>query len=473
MKWNIFERRNAKKIKEHTSPLDVEAMWQSVLPEIHPKKNRPSTFLWVFTLLTIGCVGLSYLLFQPTKINLISSNQETIAPKIVELHNLNTEEQNLVNEDAEEKLTIPSHLDKVATPLSVTKTKNNILQQPKTINNLSPIRDEFTSKGVPKVSEKKFFNNINLGKRPSQLDYNQESKNARLLVFKENIATTKFKAISSIAFLKLKIFDESQKEFKGLKLNHQKIVIDKNTTNKKPNFQFGFNLVSGLGFINKDLSTDSDLSSDFTDLKEKSETSLETFNLALALKVRHSSNFYFTSGIAYKRINERLNIRDTYTLTGTDQNAITEIYTDQNGQQFVSNGPAKKESTLALDIVHFNSHEILSLPLSIGYQFNLNALKVSPEVGININFHNTSKGRTLSGKFIEDLINVSNTDYYKKDLGVSYVAALNFNYSISSRYEIGLAPFYEYFPNSFTISSASISEFYERYGINLNLGYRF
>ena len=187
----------------------------------------------------------------------------------------------------------------------------------------------------------------------------------------------------------------------------------------------------------------------------------------------HQSNLYLTSGISYKRINERLNINDNHSLFGTEQNAIIEIYTDANGQEFISNGPAKKETTLALDIVHYNSHEIFSVPLSIGYQFNLNALKVSPELGVNMNFRNISQGRTLTGNSYEDLSDVTNSNHYKTDLGLSYLASLNFSYSMTSNYEIGLAPFYEYFPNSFSVTSAPISEFYTRMGINLNLAYNF
>ena len=461
MKWNIFERKTATEIKKHTTPLDVEAMWQSVLPELQQKKKRPPIFLLTFGGLILASFIVAYVLVAPAESKLVSTIKEKQDIAIV---------SNKTKSNLDFKTSLPIEKKEI-------KTKNQTLVQ--RVKKTPTKKDILTAKGFVPTTSKSKLKELNVLERPAHLDYNKTVSQTKS-IFQNSSDLKKsdvFKLNNSIGKqipveLKPLLTNINSYEL-AIKPTFQFIEVEKTTIHKSPIFAYSLGLKSGIGMSNKNLSTTSETSDDFTALKEKSETSLETFNFGIILRVRHKSKFYLSAGLAYKRINERINIKDDFTLIGTDPDAIIEIYTDQNGDQLYSTGSLTKETSIGLNIIHYNSHQIVSVPLSLAYEFNLKSLRVSPEIGINMNLKNISKGKTISGNSYVDLIDVEDKDYYKNNLGLSYTAAFNINYLLSSKYEIGIAPYYEYNPNSFTISSAAISEYYNRVGVNLNLMYTF
>lgn len=209
------------------------------------------------------------------------------------------------------------------------------------------------------------------------------------------------------------------------------------------------------------------LPNEAVDIRRENERSLEGIQLGVYGRLTHNyTNLYFQIGGTYTRLSERLTRDYSYIRTDTTTgiisltvsqsgDTITTIYGDIYTQTEVSGS----------DRVH-HYHNVLDIPLMVGYDFDVRIFNVGIEAGVSLNLYLLSRGRILNNQLAFDDVTVNNP--FRASLGLTYLGGLN----VSRRFGRGSAYLslrYRYTPGSYTIDESNFQQFYNQLG--LNLGY--
>lgn len=209
------------------------------------------------------------------------------------------------------------------------------------------------------------------------------------------------------------------------------------------------------------------LPNEAVDIRRENERSLEGIQLGVYGRLTHNfSNLYFQIGGTYTRLSERLTRDYSYIRTDTTTgiisltvsqsgDTITTIYGDIYTQTEVSGS----------DRVH-HYHNVLDIPLMVGYDFDARIFNVGIEAGVSLNLYLLSRGRILNNQLSFDDVTVNNP--FRASLGLTYLGGLN----VSRRFGRGSAYLslrYRHTPGSYTIDESNFQQFYNQVG--LNLGY--
>lgn len=209
------------------------------------------------------------------------------------------------------------------------------------------------------------------------------------------------------------------------------------------------------------------LPNEAVDIRRENERSLEGIQLGVYGRLTHNyTNLYFQIGGTYTRLSERLTRDYSYIRTDTTTgiisltvsqsgDTITTIYGDIYTQTEVSGS----------DRVH-HYHNVLDIPLMVGYDFDARIFNVGIEAGVSLNLYLLSRGRILNNQLSFDDVTVNNP--FRANLGLTYLGGLNVSRRLG-RGSAYLSLRYRHTPASYSSDESNFQQFYNQVG--LNLGY--
>jgi len=170
--------------------------------------------------------------------------------------------------------------------------------------------------------------------------------------------------------------------------------------------------------------------------RAESETELWGFQLAAHAKYFFKPNLYLSSGLTFQQLNHRFNYESTRKDQIEERDALVGIAINSISgdstfirQNVMVNVEEKRK------VQHYNRHQILTLPLRLGYEWRHNRIALSGSLGGVFSIQSFSKGKTLVGSEIRTYN--ENDSIYKKRFGMGLSANLQLNYALTPDVYVG------------------------------------
>ncbi|MEL6720709.1 MAG: hypothetical protein AAFP82_18535 [Bacteroidota bacterium] len=172
------------------------------------------------------------------------------------------------------------------------------------------------------------------------------------------------------------------------------------------------------------------------DTRAKSETELWGYQLAANAKYHFKPNWFATTGLEFQQLNHRFNynsvkieqVEQRNTLVGITINSIS------GDSTFIRENVTVDVETKR-SVQHYNQHQLLSIPMYLGYQWNQNRLTLGGSIGGIFSIHSISKGKTISDS--EIILYNRENPIYKKRFGMGISTNVQLNYALTNKIYIG------------------------------------
>ena len=206
---------------------------------------------------------------------------------------------------------------------------------------------------------------------------------------------------------------------------------------------------------------------------DRQETERPFYAASLAVKgeVAHHSGVFVRAGLQYLRINEKFEKTIRAFQIDTIPDGIQEVLINRRGDTTFVLGPVAVQKKLLRTRRTTNQFNIISVPVSLGYAFRYNKLRIAVEGGVLLHLDASYKGAILNprGGFLD--ISDRSISPFKKHLGLSYTGGVDVSYRIAPRTEISAGTNFMYFPNSFVADESGLLQRYNVSGGRLKLNF--
>ncbi len=204
-------------------------------------------------------------------------------------------------------------------------------------------------------------------------------------------------------------------------------------------------IFSGVYHVMRDMTSTNNL--DYAELKNTSETPLESIEYGLGAKFLFPNKLYLRTGVQWTRINE------VFIYYGT---SVKTNYTKENVSFAVSTISKKTH----------NYHLLTEIPIGIGYEFGGKRWRYSTELSSLLNMTLRSDGEMLNE--YGQLMKTGDEDFYKKSIDIGMEIGVGLSYVVSPNFNIGVSGHYKKYSDSFTIDNAAIRQNYSLLGVRLS-----
>ncbi len=209
----------------------------------------------------------------------------------------------------------------------------------------------------------------------------------------------------------------------------------------------------------------------YADLRERTESALESFSIGAQYNIRHRRGFFFGIGLNYSQIDEKFELNSLQTDT-MFRNGVVRIDIDSTGKKHPQNGPKRIYEVTNWDKRTYNYYRFLSIPLTLGYGFGIRGFGIEPSLGLDINLFHLKKGEILMPDRLPGYI----TDGHPKEepvyhnwAGLSITGGLKLLYPYSDRMDFFAEPYMRYPLKSLTLDAYPVSQKRDTYGLRLGL----
>ncbi len=463
MNWNFFENYHARKLKEYSSEVNAEELWQAIEPQIQAKKDRHG--LWfLFPLLCLG--AFSYLAFYTTNTEL----EEEEEPSMV-----STSLNNMVVQEAKHVPLIPTKTNEISTVKKALSSAPSFFTEKK---DLPEKNSTSYKKQLQNLALQKTLQNLNTQNSTISTKSNL-SESRTLKQNKSNSLETDFsekgnsfiqkESISKLAIIRPTIFKQEKlnTDYTIPVLEIEKIILP-----SKRLFSFSLGFEIGLGYSIKDYSEDTE-NMDLINFMKRIESPLESTGAGMTFEVKHRSNFFLQTGINYSRFNQRIKLDQVIPGTVQTENAIVELYTNSNGEVIPILGLGSETVERLYKLTHYNFHEFISVPIMLGYEFKKKSLSLSPLIGINFNLVHNANGIQFSGNNINSKFDLEDSDWFDSRTSLSYHIGLGINYQLKESFNIGLKPYFNFQKNDINSSINPLEQGFKTFGMSIISSYSF
>ena len=212
--------------------------------------------------------------------------------------------------------------------------------------------------------------------------------------------------------------------------------------------------------------------SDVTAYRKENEKSLEGIHAGLlAGCFIGKSSFYVSTGLAYTRITEKLDLSYNYTRRDTTFGIISITKSQSGDTVTVIYGDIVTESTVEGQKIRHHYFHAYDIPLTVGYQWVLSpGWNVNIEAGMLINFRLHTTGQVL--KTLQDFTPVAKNEY-QSSLGLGYKAGLGIEYLLKPEIGLGVQARVQGYGKTFTSPNSNFQQKYIIPGAHLYLRYYF
>lgn len=170
--------------------------------------------------------------------------------------------------------------------------------------------------------------------------------------------------------------------------------------------------------------------------RSESETELWGFQIAAHAKYHFKPNLYFSSGLAFQQLNHRFNYENTSKDQVEARDALVGIAINSiSGDSTFFRQDVMIDVEEKRKVQHYNRHQILTVPLRLGYEWRHNRIALSGSLGSVFSIQSFSKGKTLVGSEIRTYD--QNDSIYKKRFGMGLSANLQLSYALTPDLYLG------------------------------------
>lgn len=220
----------------------------------------------------------------------------------------------------------------------------------------------------------------------------------------------------------------------------------------------------GVGLTSKKLQS---LHSDWdthTAMRSTTEKPMEHLEGQLLVGYRLPSGIYAASGISFTQITERFHVDRTYTETEIQEDQVSEILVDVNGDTTFVHVTHHVTHHFHQEVSVYNKYTLIDLPVIVGYEWNRNRWYLGLEAGLEFNLSLRTNGRMLAPT--DEIVDLESSGMFRSNVSLSYLANLRVGYALSQRFEVFLTPGVRILPNS-VLKQDVQHQTYNLYGIRL------
>ncbi len=223
---------------------------------------------------------------------------------------------------------------------------------------------------------------------------------------------------------------------------------------EKANQSYSASVYSGIFFLSRQLDPIFDELDSHIELRNSSETQLEMFSAGIELSYHLRSGFYSKLGLEYQALNELFQHQQTSSETNISTNEFISTFS---------------EKEIIEEWKNYNSHKLYTIPLSLGYSYNLRKWSIGIEGAFLFNFSSEFNGKQLN--IFNEVVDVSIIQSDSAKLG--YRAGLIVARQLSPKCTVYMSPIFQKYTSSFTQSITGYNQYYSMYGGQLGLRHNF
>ncbi len=444
---NIFKSG----LQEHETPVDTNALWDTITPEVVSEKKgkRKAFFFWIIRFGGLALIVAVFALVYWTRDETPTMSGEegkikTLSQTPIEKNN--PEENQTVTElwqtEANPDSEIPAQMVQRNPEVEEESSPENIKLDDLTMVSeeveLIKIVDDLANKTAEKAPPVSALMRHDDG-RPVVLKQHVASENTFHIPPKLDLISP-----ASILYVRNESFREPRLPTES--------EAQKNYAGK--NFEYNLAGYLSAGLIFRDLQPKSEDHMGLFTIRSESEETLESLGGGIKIKLKHKSGLWGASGMDYMQLTERFN------------------YYNQNKRLTFSDTSLTMQTRTVEKRIH-NHLKLLSIPVEIGYDLELENWDLTAGAGVLVNLSLKTEG-TIMGEnlgFIQ--LGTGQGDIFKNRIGVAYTFGLGVNRSINDQWSVGLSPRMVYFPNSFTQETYNLEQNYWLLTMNAGVCYKF
>jgi len=513
MEQNRLDRHIKKQVENYKSPVDTDAMWKAIQAKQTDGNKSKRRFIWFWVIgfcLLLG-LGTTYYSFNNT-----TSKQKQVAQftPVNEKQKNKVESENKIEQE-NVKANDRKEIGKHETTINNKNESLAIENKPKTNHNNKKLSRRISKKSTTKKSVVKKQTNlisevnkddINLTASIKDLvdidpvvsqtmffkdGKDNQVKNIISLVNEENLNgkqinnVTKTEATKNAnSFIRLNKFNATVKNIEPIKPSSITASIETPNYSLKeknavlelfPRKNYSKTWVTSLNSYISYGVAPSLLSSDtietYMQQRNDSEKTLDAIRAGIGIKFQHANNWYFKSGLEYEQINEQFNFYEEIESDSTLNNVIVSSYILADGTQIDSLGTINAKVINWTNHNIYNRYKFIDVPVLFGYskKFNRN-LNWFIEGGLSVNLIFKQNGAFQSQENI--LIRMEDEpDLYKKNVGISLLAASGVKYSFNNNLSVWLAPNIKYKLGSITSDINPIEQRFLNIGLQTGVSF--
>lgn len=287
---------------------------------------------------------------------------------------------------------------------------NSIIPTVSSIKNLRKAKEEIVEKPVEEGSRTK----------ESLLS---KSKEKIAAVEKESVnelSQIEFQNLIDISMLKLIYPGLIEVKERGLDI---KAGMDEQLVQVEPReakSKFALSLIGSYGLYQKTYTAKEEQYLEYVNARNNAETDLEILSTKLILSYKLNDYIQLSSGLKFQQINEEFAWDGSYTINELGEQ-IDLTQDNLVGIPFYQN--------VDRDLVNYNKHQLLSIPVLVGITKEMNALTVGLHAGPFFNVYTNSEGLSLNQELLPNLIEVSGTSF---SLGIETNVELGYSMNRST-----------------------------------------
>ena len=458
---NNFENHIKRKLKNHKSSVDTDALWNSIsedIPKEEDRKKRGAFFFFLFGLGIAG--GMIFIYSNPSYQNDLAAyfyNNATDTPLLTEdiyyENNMNFQHDDMMppmfghhvsdNNDVENKLIASKYINTQAsfpTLFSNTNKEDNI-------------------------------NNTTIPALPNSL-LQAKTEEESITTIKEIAAIESHEWLASVDLLDAQVFAMNDlDEIENIFIDEEEIVKEK----EKVKMAIGF--TTGYSSSKSNFSADLAKHKYYAVKRGKSEEHKSTMTISSDFVLSFHNNMRFRTGLEYTRISELFSYYKSQSSLSSSSNrpeetaansSIDSNLSSTGGNENNAIPSSLSSSTRQLEFQSTNQHHFINIPLIVGYEVGKKRLSLLVEAGVNINMRAASKGYILLLDGGYD--NLKNTEpVFNRNINIISYTGLSLNYDLSDRTQLKLGGNFKLNPFSITKKNSPIKQKYNSTGIHIGI----
>jgi len=490
MKNKKFDQELKSELEKYQSSADPNSIWAAIESEVAlvneaSEKEDRKPLIWIFSFLLVGVLAGTIMLkpwnfvgAETSVMPLANTELNAQIPKPVtkniEISFISEKPETEVNTTTE---TLPSIQKKVAI---------SIFNNKKSPSKLTNLETQFTASSNPAAIPAKkmkvtsldnaFYFKQAIKETVDVLTFSNSEKetSSTLSIKEEDISNNAGTMLSPLSNQLIQI----QIPYSGISkmLSPPLLPVPSFADRRRrrtPAWSVGLEIQGGAALTNRNLSLKNIENQTWLDLREATESTLETVQIGGLIDLQHRSGFAISTGIQWSRIAEKYTIEEI-TTTQNLENALISYSIDMN-QDTVNRtyDDILRTSTTTTAREGFNNYRLLDIPLLIGYHIKNETWSLGFQTGILTNLSLSTKGYIYDENNLLVDINANQKNIYKSSIGIGFYVGLTGRVALNDNLQITASPFYQKNAGSFTLSEGPITQKYSWLGLNIGLRYGF
>lgn len=470
MKTNDFEKIAREKLTQDTYPVDVDALWDAIEPEVRPRKRKRFLFLWMATGFGL-LISLFFITQKDSRLaqSPISSAEKihaNLAPPIDTIEYLKDSKKISRPKVADNKLKkapkdIPGFTNTVKSNVKdISGSTNTVKSNVKTTSAFVAVSDSYHSSS----SHRSFTR--------AEMD---ETQNTPSLQIKQEVLslTPKIKitkqeqedqqGVEADAVTGIPARTEDKQPIATVVLGNQN-VPEKNdpveieereetdvllpppgqskTRNNAPRLLLGGGVHTGVSYQMVELTTSDPANEAWLQNRIETESNLEQITVGVEALLKTKFNWYLRTGVDYHRSVSQFEFSGTLIDEKETNGLIKTIRNPFNGVVTEEYGVTSERTETLWNKKIFNKIHQINTPIIIGKEFSLTNWTVGVEAGALLNWSLRQSGQILDGSNFYYLDDDPN-DWFRNKTEMGWLGSIQVGYFFTPKTQLLVGVVYQ------------------------------